>query len=215
MAVGGMAGGVTIALAVAARSFSLDVAGYDVYPWIVTVAAVFGGLAPDVDMAHSKGGRFLRKLLRTSLLLSAVFLLGLFFVPFLQDYSGRVDFAVPAAFAAICIFIFVVIERSKHRGFTHTVVGLGVVASPGLFMAITSTQFVGADIVFAVQLGFSIGWLSHMVIDTFNKGGIPWLWPLTKKRFRVMYIGTGTGGEGKFMVACTIVFIMVYGLIVL
>jgi len=222
MTIGALTGGLLLAHSIAASTLSLTISGYEVYPLIATAAAAMGGLSPDVDIAHSKAGRVLRKLLRTGFIASAVFMLLMAVMPqtgieVLDGAIGMgasVNRGVPLILAAFCIFIMLVIEKSKHRGFTHTVIGLVLVAMPLGFMLITGVRFIGADIAASVQIGFVLGWLSHMVIDTFNRGGVPWLWPLTRKRIRVMRIGTGTKAEGKFAAASTLLFILCYILIV-
>jgi len=222
MTIGGLTGGLILAQTMASNTLSLNFSGYEIYPLIVTVAAAIGGLAPDVDIAHSKAGRFLRSGLRMTLAASAIFLLAMVFMPqtgiaFLDGAVARgaeVNRGVPLVLAAFCGLIMLIIEKSKHRGFTHTIVGLLLVASPLLFMLITGVMFVGADIAVSAQIGFVLGWLSHMVADTFNRGGVPWLWPVLKKRFRVMRIRTGSGMESKFAVVCTLLFILCYAAII-
>jgi|GEM_PF-1677895 len=223
MAVGALAGGLTFAVSFASRSFSINIQGYEVYPLVVTAAAAMGGLAPDVDIAHSKAGRFLRKFLHAGLVASTMFMLVMFFLPesvgigVLDGAIGmgeRVDRGVPIVLAAFCVLVMIIIEKSKHRGFTHTVPGLVLVSAPLMFMLLTGVLFVGADIAVSGQIGFVMGWLSHMLIDTFNRGGIPWLWPVTKKRFRVAKIATGSVEEGRFLVFSIVGFAMIYAFIV-
>jgi len=223
MSIGGLTGGLVLAYSIANRTLSFGFSGYEIYPLVVVAAGAMGGLAPDVDMARSTAGRFLRKALRAGLIGSALFLVIMYFVPptGIQVLDGaigmgaRVDRGVPLALAAFSIFVLAVIEKSKHRGFTHTTVGLLVVGAPLILMLITGTMFVGADIVVSAQIGFVLGWFSHMVIDSFNYPGTPWLWPVVRKHFRVMRIGSGTEGEVKFMAVSMVLFIMSYALIIL
>ena len=220
--IGGLTGGLILAQTMAANALSLNFAGYEIYPLIVTVGAAVGGLAPDVDIAHSKAGRFLRDGLRYTLASSAIFFLAMVFMPQtgirLLDgalaQGARVNRGVPFVLAAFCGLIMVIIEKSKHRGFTHTTAALLLVAFPLIFMLVTGVMFVGADIAVSGQIGFVLGWLSHMVADTFNRGGVPWLWPVMKKRFKVMRIKTGSGMEGKFTMVCTLLFILCYAAII-
>ncbi|MCL2285483.1 MAG: metal-dependent hydrolase [Firmicutes bacterium] len=223
MGIGALTGGLVLAYGIANRTLSFGLGGYEIYPLAVTIAAAMGGLAPDVDMARSTAGKFLRKLIRAGLIISALFLIVMDFVQptgieILDGAIGmgaRVDRGVPIVLAVFCLLIFAIIDKSKHRGFTHTTVGLVFVACPLVFMLLTGTMFVGADIAVSVQIGFVLGWFSHMVIDSFNYPGTPWLWPVVKKHFRVMRIGSGTQGEAKFMAMSVVVFIMCYALIIL
>jgi len=219
--IGGLTGGLVLAAGIASRSMSINFYDYEIYPLVVTFAGAIGGLAPDIDMAHSRAGRFLRKVLRVSLAASALFLFIMFFVPqtgvgFLDGAIGmgaRVDRGIPLVLAAFSLFILFVIEKSKHRGFTHTITGLATVAAPLIFMVVTGAQFVGANIAVSVYMGFVLGWFSHMVIDTFNSKGVPWFWPLTKKRLKVMRITTGSKKEDMFLMYSFVFFVMCYGLI--
>jgi len=223
MAIGGMTGGLAVAVGLANHTLSFGFLGYEIYPLLVAAAGVAGGIAPDIDMRQSKAGRILRKVMRVGLVASALFLVAMYFVPptgiaILDGAIGmgaRVDRGVPLMLAAFCIFVLVAVEKSKHRGFTHTLVGLLFVAMPLIFMLETGVMFVGADIAVSVQIGFVLGWFSHMVIDTFNSAGIPWLWPLLNKRFKIMKIKTGTEREVTFLAVSTVVFLAAYVMIVL
>jgi len=224
MIIGGLTGGLVLAHSVSnGWQFSFNFADYEIYPLIVTCAATIGGLAPDVDMAGSKAGRFLRRLIRSCLIISAIFLVAMYFLTptGIEIFDGaigmgaRIDHGVTLILAAFCIFVLIVAETSKHRGFTHTLVGLAVAASPLAFMLITGTMFVGADIAVSAQIGFLLGWLSHMVIDSFNYPGTPWLWPLVKKHYKVMRIGSGTEGEITFLMVSIVLFAACYAVIMI
>ena len=76
-----------------------------------------------------------------------------------------------------------------HRGFIHTPV-LYVVLYILMSMVLPE----------AVCLGFLIGTLSHLVLDTFNYKGIMWLYPLTKKHYHIASIKTRTFGETAFTI---------------
>ena len=54
---------------------------------------------------------------------------------------------------------------------------------------------------------FSAGWLSHLVLDTFNSRGILWLWPFGKKRFHLAKIKSGAFGEWILAVLLLILII--------
>ena len=179
---------------------------------MITAAAAVGGLAPDIDMAHSKAGRPLRKALRTVLIISAAFIGVMQFIPDTTgDGSGR---SIPLILGIFCALILVIIEKSKHRGFTHTCACLLIVAAPLIYMIHSQPIFIGADIAVSAQIGFVLGWFSHMVIDTFNPLGTPWLWPLAKKHFSIMRINTGTMGERVFCIASVLLFAGCYSVII-
>lgn len=47
-------------------------------------------------------------------------------------------------------------------------------------------------------LGVFGGCIMHMIYDTANKGGVPWLWPLSKQSFRVLSVRTNSLSEAGF-----------------
>jgi len=222
MTIGGMTGGLLMAHCIAERTPTFDFAGYEIYPAVAIIAGIAGGIAPDVDMPHSKAGRFLRRVLRGILIASALFMILMAVIP--QTGIGVLDRAVsmgagidrtvPLFLAAFCILIMSVIEKSKHRGFTHTPVGLFVISVPLLFMLVTKPMFTGADIAVSAQIGFALGWLSHMIADTFNSRGIPWLWPIMRKNFNIMRITGKTNEEIIFRAMSVLLFAACYGFII-
>lgn len=89
-----------------------------------------------------------------------------------------------------------------HRGMTHSIVGwFG--ASFILYTIHTSFSF-PIELVY----WFSIGYLAHLVEDSFSKKGIAWLQPLTKKRFqsgfKVIYYTTGSLIENLIFVGAVL-----------
>lgn len=83
---------------------------------------------------------------------------------------------------------------STHRGFIHT---------PILYIVL---YFLMSMVVpQSICLGFLIGTLSHLLLDTFNYKGIMWLYPLTKKHYHIASIKTRTFGETAFMIAMIVI----------
>jgi inner membrane protein len=88
----------------------------------------------------------------------------------------------------------------RHRGFTHTpafVLLLALLIAAGLPVL---------DVLHKAQLalflwGLPPGALSHLILDSFNKGGVMWLWPLSRKRFRLLSIRTDSLSEKIFAAA--------------
>ena len=218
MIIGALTGGLSAAYAISQHSFSLDFSGYNIFPLILTVAASIGGIAPDIDMPRSVSGRFFRHTLRFFLVISAAALGMVFISPYLSlPYIGgamRASAAIagiyPIILAVICVVLLFTIEKAHHRGLTHTVFLLAVISLPAVYMVRTHLSFPGADIVLSAQIGFLLGWCSHLVIDTFNRPGVPWLWPLTKRHFSVMGVKSGTGQETVFRNVAVIAFAAVY-----
>ena len=91
----------------------------------------------------------------------------------------------------------------KHRGFLHSPIFIFLVGI--LLTAGSRTMLSGSQLLLANQfiLGFIPGMLSHIILDTFNKQGIPWLWPY-KKRFRLLAIRTDSIMETAFAVLLSV-----------
>lgn len=54
---------------------------------------------------------------------------------------------------------------------------------------------------------FGLGILSHLVLDTLNSKGIPWLWPM-KRRFSIVKVKTG--GIGEFATAVVVLLLALF-----
>lgn len=85
-----------------------------------------------------------------------------------------------------------------HRGWTHTLLALGVVTvfSYALFGAVTTATpglSLGSPLLYTAAASW--GWLSHMLADTCTRGGVPWLKPFTGKRYSWNLCLTGSWRE--------------------
>ena len=87
----------------------------------------------------------------------------------------------------------------NHRGFIHTPI-LYIVLYALMSMVLPQ----------AICLGFLIGTMSHLVLDTFNNKGIMWLYPLTKKHYHIGSIKTRTTGESVFMIVMIVISAFVF-----
>lgn len=76
-----------------------------------------------------------------------------------------------------------------HRGFFHT---------PILYIALYFLMSMALPM--NICLGFLIGTMSHLILDSFNYKGIMWLFPLTKKHFHIASIKTRGFGETMFLI---------------
>lgn len=95
----------------------------------------------------------------------------------LDYYSGNgmVDFVLMnwawplwAGFAALIILITVGI-RTPHRTFMHSIIA-GILFSGSLYFCCRPLMY-----------GFAIGFMSHLVLDIFNKEGSQYFWPIPLK----------------------------------
>lgn len=83
-----------------------------------------------------------------------------------------------------------------HRGFIH---------SPLLWLSLT-LALVLCRLPIWLWLGFLAGALSHLLLDTLNPTGIPWLWPW-KKKLHLLGIKTNSTGEVFVMIVLIVLFI--------
>ncbi|MGL4798872.1 MAG: metal-dependent hydrolase [Cellulosilyticaceae bacterium] len=89
-------------------------------------------------------------------------------------------------------------KKCKHRGFTHTLLAVGLLVV-GLQVAFGMTPFVG---------GLGIGYLSHLLLDALNPRGVPLGYPLTKKHLSITKVKTDSNGE--YMVLGMLVMVAGY-----
>lgn len=54
--------------------------------------------------------------------------------------------------------------------------------------------------VLITTVAVTVGYLTHLVGDTFTKGGVPWMYPFSKTRLRLTTMATGGPGEKVFVV---------------
>ena len=87
----------------------------------------------------------------------------------------------------------------SHRGFIHTPIIYIVLY---YLMSMVLPQ--------VICLGFLIGTLSHLVLDTFNYKGIMWLYPLTKKHYHIASIKTRSFGESVFTVLMVAIAVVLF-----
>lgn len=86
-----------------------------------------------------------------------------------------------------------------HRGLYHSLLGCGVTA----FLAFLAFRFFGMNwelYVFAITLGF----ISHLVVDSLNPKGIAWLKPFHGARLK------GPIKTGSFLENVLLVFLLMY-----
>lgn len=78
-----------------------------------------------------------------------------------------------------------------HREVWHTPF-VGFLIFTALFFL---TKIFGMTIILPGLVGFFLGWLGHLHLDSYTASGIMWLYPFTKKRFHVFPIKSGSSWE--------------------
>jgi inner membrane protein len=68
-----------------------------------------------------------------------------------------------------------------HRFITHSIVGLVLVGYLLRLLLMFLQPIMGSVDINIVWWAFMIGILSHLILDTFNKEGVPWLLPIPVK----------------------------------
>jgi inner membrane protein len=213
MVIGGLCGGLPIAMSIAEKKLGFTIGrGHYFYPFVGLLPAIIGGLGPDIDMPNSKSGKKLRSFLKYSITISGFALLLLFIYVCIGIKDEKVfEVLIPCAvFFGISCCTSMFITRSKHRRETHSGLVMLILLLPNLYIVRFAPVNVFTSVLLSVWSGLCIGWLSHLVVDTFNKKGIPWLYPFSKKYYRISKCITGTEGEKTFRIFCIILFITVY-----
>ena len=141
---------------------------------LITVGfASLGGIFPDVDLKDSTTDKLFDRLI-TSLI--TVIVIGIF-INYLFDinlYTKIKEYnSVFNYILCICIFTVMAYMGSKthHRSFTHSALGLI------MYTLILSYAFSKA-----VTVPFFLAYLSHILIDLFNRKGLTLFYPV-KSRF--------------------------------
>lgn len=88
----------------------------------------------------------------------------------------------------------IIVKFFRHRGVIHTPAFLCLLAAALAAVCWACSRF-GFSFAWTLLLGFVLGYLSHLFLDTFNRGGIMWLWPITKRRFHLASIRVNGGVE--------------------
>lgn len=97
-------------------------------------------------------------------------------LPDLDDPRSRLGRKVaPVSFAAKVVF--------GHRGALHSL--LGVLGA--FLLAKLAVPWAAVPVL--------LGYLSHLVVDSLNPAGIPWLWPVVRKHFGLPLVSTGSMAE--------------------
>lgn len=139
-----------------------------------------GALMPDIDLENTK---------ISNLFLKLALYLGLLAVPILLIlHKNRWDFSSSISFSnlnimggAILLLLIVLSKFTKHRTFTHSLLGL-ILFSWGVYVLLNSSIH--------LLLYFVLGYVLHLITDSLTFQGIQLLFPL-KARQAVGIVKTG------------------------
>ena len=100
-----------------------------------------------------------------------------------------------------------------HRFLTHSIIGVALLGFLGWLLLTFLHPIMPHINIHIVLIAFVIGMLSHLVMDTFTKEGVPWLLPIPVKfgipPVKSMRITTGKKGE-KIIFVGLLVFDICY-----
>ena len=167
------------------------------------IAAPFGAMFPDIDHHNSKLGRTSNRILSrvcgTIKVISIILLILLILM-----YNGILSFlmhdiVIKIISGTLLVSAVLLISRSeymrthfpfltRHRGIMHTAL-IPVIA----FSVVFSTSC--PKWIAALVIGFSLGYISHLLADSLTVDGTPLAFPITKKPINFMKIKTNTPAE--------------------
>lgn len=79
----------------------------------------------------------------------------------------------------------------SHRGITHTPILTIAIISILLFISNNFVPESASPLFTYMSVGFGIGILSHIFLDSITKGGVPLFYPITSKKFSFLPLETG------------------------
>lgn len=165
---------------------------------VLVVSAALGSLVPDLD--HPKARLNQKLLIFKNKFYSSLFYLALTagFI-FLSYFSGNFVFKL----LAIITFL---IGTSTHRGFTHSIIGFLLFSWMVKFVAIEYQLN-------SIYLGFTTGYLLHLVADFFTLKGIKLFFPLDENISSPIILKPNTILEELIFICLSIysLFLLIWG----
>ncbi|MBZ2175464.1 metal-dependent hydrolase [Schnuerera sp. xch1] len=153
------------------------------------VASTIGALAPDLD--HPKGELNQKLLLVNNNFFRALFYLTLGSI-FIYLYSQKSNIL----FMLLGMFSFT-LAISTHRSFTHSIVGLIILAA---IIKLITIQYSLSSI----HYSFTIGYASHLVSDFFTRKGIRLFYPIKANVSSPLTFKNNGFGEKTVFALCSL-----------
>lgn len=210
--VGGMTAGLLVAHALSKGDLAFEFNNITVHTLVAIYPAMVGGILPDMDMPNSRSGRYVRKFLNISITGSAAILAVLGILSIIRkSISGLL---LPTIiYLTLTSILSVTLKTFSHRKQTHYGIVALLLFLPFLWCSQKATGHILYDIFGSGLLGFWLGWLSHIIADSFNKKGVPWLFPFSSKHYHIATVKTGTKEEEVFRYISIGFFVVVYTVI--
>ncbi|MFP3917228.1 metal-dependent hydrolase [Lysinibacillus telephonicus] len=102
---------------------------------------------------------------------------------------------------------FIISKTLGHRSIVHTPLVIFAFSSLLFFLAMQLTGIIH-DVSLFFVIGASYGMFSHLFLDMLTRRGIPLLYPLTSKSFRIANFKGGGIGDKLAIYSCTILIIL-------
>ena len=181
-----------------------------IYGSTVLVGSGLGALLPDIDaegatitrklglagMAVAKGLKhrgITHTLLGLFVFALASFGLSTLFTTFYRGGTvGKLTVALVMTFIFSCMYNrFSVIRRILRQLLKQNAAVTGLLSRLGVFTAVFMSADYFVPFLNVLSLSLTLGYLSHLISDSFNVSGCPWLFPFVKKNFSVANCRTG------------------------
>ena len=101
------------------------------------------------------------------------------------------------------IISFLVRLFLTHRGFTHSLLSLFIFT--GILYVVAG--IIGVGFGYWIAIGFSIGYASHILLDSFNPKGVSLFFPV-KKKFSFGKVVTGGLAENLVFIICIVIAVL-------
>ena len=134
---------------------------------------------------------------------------------FIMSISRTTKESVFAVLSTVVIFGVLTLLGGGYARIAGICAAAAYIGSPYILEYMTSQNISfgilpeGTSAALLAPIGMFAGCIMHMLYDSFTRGGISWLWPITKKRFRLATIRTNTGNELWFRVVQMVILLTI------
>lgn len=204
---------ISSAVAVAAlMPTTATILGVTTIPAIGIISSAAGGLFADIDHEHSTYGRRLkqfRDLISTTGRIITVIGMVLLSVNYfgLINNSAFTPFYLLSLAAGITLMTLgYMAGLLKHRGISHTLLFPAAMTVVYYIIGYKYSLGIASIVICSLIFGFNIGYVSHILVDSLNRKGVPLLWPLSPSHIRFLDIPYGGKAE-------KLIIMLMYGIV--